>query len=198
VRSNDCAGCADARKARPHAKSAKETFHALFFEISGGLTQATRDGLVVIVTKASVRHYSLKKTAVVLTLASLPITPRVARRSSGMPPMTCARCTSRRQRVSGFGLRCVQTSRLRTGFTRRGCCSVNAGSLATRCQRGLEALMHYRWEFNSRLNEFKATPVHDWSSNAADAFRYLAVRQRTPEPQAEHVPRYQPGPWSWS
>ena len=51
---------------------------------------------------------------------------------------------------------------------------------ATRCRAGLEALQHYRREFNSRLNEFKATPVHDWSSHAADAFRYLAVRHKTP------------------
>jgi hypothetical protein len=64
---------------------------------------------------------------------------------------------------------------------------------ATRCQRGLEALMHYRWAFNSRLNEFKPTPVHDWSSHAADAFRYLALRQRTPEPdEPPYIPRYKP------
>lgn len=51
---------------------------------------------------------------------------------------------------------------------------------ATRCVAGLEALTHYRRDYNTRLNEFKATPVHDWASHGADAFRYLAVRQRTP------------------
>jgi hypothetical protein len=49
-----------------------------------------------------------------------------------------------------------------------------------RCKGGLEALQHYRRDYNTRLNEFKATPVHDWSSHAADAFRYLAVRQGAP------------------
>ena len=50
----------------------------------------------------------------------------------------------------------------------------------TRTARGLEALQHYRRDFNSRINEFKATPVHDWASHGADAFRGLAVRHLTP------------------
>jgi hypothetical protein len=60
---------------------------------------------------------------------------------------------------------------------------------ATRCRAGLEALQHYRRDYNSRLHEFKATPVHDWASHGADAFRYLAVRQQTPEPE-QHVEPY--------
>ena len=49
-----------------------------------------------------------------------------------------------------------------------------------KCDPGIEALKNYRRDYNTRLNEFKATPVHDWSSHAADAFRYLAVRQDAP------------------
>jgi phage terminase large subunit len=49
----------------------------------------------------------------------------------------------------------------------------------TKCQAGLDALMHYRRDYNQRLNEFKATPVHDWASHGADAFRGLAVRYKT-------------------
>ena len=30
---------------------------------------------------------------------------------------------------------------------------------AVNCQPGLEALQHYRRDYNSRLNEFKATPI---------------------------------------
>ncbi len=52
---------------------------------------------------------------------------------------------------------------------------------AERCKVGLEALMNYRRDYNQRLNEFKATPVHDWSSHGADALRGLAVRHQTPE-----------------
>jgi phage terminase large subunit len=49
-----------------------------------------------------------------------------------------------------------------------------------KAKSGIEALMHYKRDYNSRINEFKATPVHDWASHGADAFRYLAVRQQTP------------------
>jgi phage terminase large subunit len=42
-------------------------------------------------------------------------------------------------------------------------------------KRGIECLCNYRREFNDKLGEFKATPVHDWASHGADAFRYLAV-----------------------
>jgi len=49
-----------------------------------------------------------------------------------------------------------------------------------RCGPGIEALRHYRRDYNGRLQEFKATPVHDWSSHAADAFRYLAVWSTDP------------------
>lgn len=50
---------------------------------------------------------------------------------------------------------------------------------AVKCAKGLEALQHYRRDYNQRLNEFKATPVHDWASHAADAFRGLAVRHKS-------------------
>jgi phage terminase large subunit len=57
---------------------------------------------------------------------------------------------------------------------------------ATKCKAGIDALMHYRRDYNARLNEFKPTPVHDWASHGADAFRGLAVRHKTP--MAPHVP----------
>jgi hypothetical protein len=60
---------------------------------------------------------------------------------------------------------------------------------ATKCKAGIEALMHYRRDYNQRLNEFKATPVHDWASHGADAFRGLAVRHQMPK---EHKPFTQP------
>lgn len=50
----------------------------------------------------------------------------------------------------------------------------------TRCEAGLEALLHYRRDFNTRLDEFKPNPVHDWASHGADAFRGLAVRHQVP------------------
>ena len=46
------------------------------------------------------------------------------------------------------------------------------------CKPGLEALRQYHRAYNERLRSFRNTPVHDWSSHAADAFRYLAVGLR--------------------
>jgi phage terminase large subunit len=52
---------------------------------------------------------------------------------------------------------------------------------ADRTRHGLEALQHYRWDYNARIHEFKPVPIHDWSSHAADAFRGLAYRHYTPK-----------------
>jgi hypothetical protein len=49
-----------------------------------------------------------------------------------------------------------------------------------KCRAGLDALQAYRRDYNTRLNEFKAVPVHDWSEHGSSAFRYLAVRQQAP------------------
>ena len=39
-------------------------------------------------------------------------------------------------------------------------------------------LQHYRRDYNTRIQEFKPTAVHDWASHSADAFRYLAVSMK--------------------
>lgn len=41
---------------------------------------------------------------------------------------------------------------------------------AERCKHGIRALQNYRREFNDKLEQFKATPVHDWASHGSDAF----------------------------
>jgi hypothetical protein len=46
------------------------------------------------------------------------------------------------------------------------------------CRQGLEALRHYHRAWSERNRTFRDQPVHDWSSHAADAFRYLAVGLR--------------------
>jgi len=40
---------------------------------------------------------------------------------------------------------------------------------------GLECLQNYRRVFNEKTSSFQNRPLHDWSSHAADAFRYLAL-----------------------
>ena len=46
---------------------------------------------------------------------------------------------------------------------------------ADKCARGIEALRQYRTDYDEKLKVFKNRPLHDWSSHAADAFRYLAL-----------------------
>jgi hypothetical protein len=55
----------------------------------------------------------------------------------------------------------------------------------TKCRRGIEALQHYKWDFNTRIQEFTPRPVHDWSSHAADAFRGLGFRHYSPKHNPE-------------
>ena len=56
----------------------------------------------------------------------------------------------------------------------------------TRCKSGLEALKQYRREWDEKLKTFRTRPLHDWTSHAADAFRYMAMALRpvvTPGPK---------------
>lgn len=43
-----------------------------------------------------------------------------------------------------------------------------------RCHDGIHALNNYKYEWDDNRNCFKDKPLHDWSSDAADAFRYMA------------------------
>lgn len=56
-----------------------------------------------------------------------------------------------------------------------------------RCAAGIEALQHYARDYNTRLNEFKATPLHNWASHGSDAFRTLAVRHKAPPPKPKPI-----------
>ena len=46
---------------------------------------------------------------------------------------------------------------------------------AKRCARGVDALKLYRAAYDDKLGVLRPNPVHDWTSHAADAFRYLAM-----------------------
>jgi hypothetical protein len=63
---------------------------------------------------------------------------------------------------------------------------------------GREALTHYRRDFNERLQELKPTPVHDWASHGADAFRGLAVRHQVPVEKRRQAAANMPSTWAWA
>ena len=46
---------------------------------------------------------------------------------------------------------------------------------AAKCKQGVESLKQYRSAFDEKNNVFSNRPLHDWTSHAADSFRYLAL-----------------------
>ena len=42
-------------------------------------------------------------------------------------------------------------------------------------KKGLEALLQYRSSYDDKKKIWSQRPVHDWTSHASDAFRYLCV-----------------------
>ena len=65
-----------------------------------------------------------------------------------------------------------------------------------RCETGLNALEQYRREWDDEKKCFKNKPLHDWTSHAADAMRYLAMSYKAtprrvvaaPALQGWHIP----------
>jgi phage terminase large subunit len=54
---------------------------------------------------------------------------------------------------------------------------------------GLEALRQYRTEYDERTKAFKPTPRRDWTTDIADAARYMAVAAREISPPPTPLPR---------
>lgn len=68
---------------------------------------------------------------------------------------------------------------------------------AENCKHGIRALQNYRREFNDKLDQFKATPVHDWASHSSDAFSEGAINinkmHETAKPKP--IPQLKRGGW---
>lgn len=61
-----------------------------------------------------------------------------------------------------------------------------------KCERGLDALREYHKDFDKKNKVWRNKPKHDWSSNAADAFRYLAVALDIPKRERDDDDCYDP------
>ena len=63
-----------------------------------------------------------------------------------------------------------------------------------RCKHGVECLTQYRYEYDDKKGVFKKSPIHDWTSHAADSFRQLAVawsdRLARPKQDYGHTTNY--------
>ena len=45
----------------------------------------------------------------------------------------------------------------------------------TNCSKGVDALRSYRRQYHEHTQSYSDTPLHDWASNGADAFRYMCL-----------------------
>lgn len=44
-----------------------------------------------------------------------------------------------------------------------------------KCKQGIACLRNYRKDYDDKNMVFRSYPIHDWTSHAADAYRYMAV-----------------------
>ena len=68
---------------------------------------------------------------------------------------------------------------------------------AENCKHGIRALQNYRREFNDKLDQFKATPVHDWASHSSDAFGEGAININKMQVATKPKPMPKPLKKSW-
>lgn len=61
------------------------------------------------------------------------------------------------------------------------------------CAKGLDSLREYRREYDEKKGMFKPTPLHNWASHDADAFRYLATGLEPDAAVPPDIPRYSSG-----
>ena len=99
---------------------------------------------------------------------------------------------TRKQLLTKLGLKCKVANRsgildgINAAITVLYKCKFNS----IKCKKGIEALRSYRAEYNDKLEVYKPTPLHDWASHAADAFRTFATGVRKKDPRKR---RGQPG-----
>jgi hypothetical protein len=66
---------------------------------------------------------------------------------------------------------------------------------AITCDNLLKSLRHYRADYDENKRTLKPTPLHDWSSHDADAFRYLAIGLEPEAAVPPDIPRYSKKRW---
>jgi phage terminase large subunit len=47
-----------------------------------------------------------------------------------------------------------------------------------KCSQGIKCIENYRKRWNDKMHVYSTSPLHDYTSHGADAFRYLAVRYK--------------------
>lgn len=104
----------------------------------------------------------------------LPHDARAKEKGSG-------RSIEEQMKLKGFKVRVVPRLSLADGINIARTIFPNCYFDIDQCADGVQALRHYRYEVvDKQTGQLSLEPVHDWSSHAADGFRYLAVALRQP------------------
>jgi phage terminase large subunit len=62
---------------------------------------------------------------------------------------------------------------------------------AAKCERGLDGLRSWSYEYNEQSKIFSSDPLHDWASHDGDGFSYgCLVMQMTRPPEKPAKPRF--------
>lgn len=88
---------------------------------------------------------------------------------------------SRKQTLEDMGLRnidIIPAMEVADGINAVRLVLANCWFDGERCARGIEALKQYRREWDGKRQTWRERPLHDWSSHAADAFRYFALSRK--------------------
>ncbi len=64
---------------------------------------------------------------------------------------------------------------------------------ATSCARGVDCLRNYKAEYDHKNQILKRKPLHDWTSNSADSFRYMIIGMDERPKQKEYTKRFVSG-----
>lgn len=87
---------------------------------------------------------------------------------------------SRVETLAGFGIRVevVKMQRVEDGINAVRQLLPRCWFDVDRCKLGLDAMRLYRKDWDDKTQTFRLKPLHDWTSHAADAMRYLALSIR--------------------
>ena len=78
-------------------------------------------------------------------------------------------------RKAGLHIREVPSLSIQAGIEKGKALIREAYIDKTRCANGLHAMQHYHYEYDEARQCFKNDPYDDWSADASDAWRYLAI-----------------------
>ena len=85
---------------------------------------------------------------------------------------------SRREILEGLGVLPIVTvpriDSLENGIAQTRSMFSSCWFDAEKCEEGLNALANYQYVWDERYDTFRQTPLHNWASNGADAFRQFA------------------------